>query len=161
MDPDGTNNSEDEITTIQDPGNLIIGKSLTATGTTGSFAFKYYVLVNNVGGVAEPNASVVDGLPSQLLTPTWSCSGTGGATCTASGSGNISETVNLPASGGVTFVIDGTVTATTGTMTNTATVTGVESTDSVDHVLILDGLMFADGFEDGGVDVWARSFGGP
>ncbi|MEM8930778.1 MAG: FG-GAP-like repeat-containing protein, partial [Acidobacteriota bacterium] len=160
-DPDAGNNSEDEITSIQEPGSLIIGKSLTATGTTGSFAFKYYVLVNNIGGVAEPTASVVDNLPAQLLTPTWTCSGTGGASCTGSGSGNISETVNLPAGGGVTFVVDGTVTATTGTMTNTATVTGVESTDSFTHTLRLDGLLYADGFESDDLSAWSSSAGGP
>ena len=38
-----------------------------------------------------------------VLTCTWTCVGAGGGTCTASGSGNINDTVNLPAGGSVTY----------------------------------------------------------
>jgi len=49
--------------------------------------------------------------------------GAGGGTCTASGSGNINNTVNLPAGGSVTYTASCTISASaTGTLSNTATV---------------------------------------
>jgi uncharacterized repeat protein (TIGR01451 family) len=57
------------------------------------------------------------------LTCTWTCAGAGGGICNASGSGNISEAVNLPAGSSVTFTVPCTVSpAATGTISNTATV---------------------------------------
>jgi hypothetical protein len=50
--------------------------------------------------------------------------GTGGGTCTASGSGDISDTVNLPVGATVTYTLSGTISAAaTGNLSNTATVT--------------------------------------
>ena len=56
---------------------------------------------------------------------TYTASATGGATgFTASGSGNISNTVNMPAGSTITYTVTGTVgPAATGNLTNTATVT--------------------------------------
>ncbi len=49
--------------------------------------------------------------------------GAGGGTCTASGAGNIGDTVNLPAGGSVTYTASCTISASaTGTLSNTATV---------------------------------------
>src|SRR6185312_15602496 len=57
------------------------------------------------------------------LTCTWTCVGAGGGTCTASGSGNIADTVNLPSGGSVTYTASCNISAAaTGTLTNTATV---------------------------------------
>src|SRR4029078_12203049 len=55
---------------------------------------------------------------------TWTCVGAGGGTCTASGSGNINNTVNLPSGGSVTYTERCTISAAaTGTLSNTSTVT--------------------------------------
>ena len=45
-----------------------------------------------------PGATVVDTFPASL-TCTWTCVGAGGGTCTAAGSGNLNDTVNLPKGG--------------------------------------------------------------
>ena len=45
----------------------------------------------------RPGATVADTFPASL-TCTWTCAGAGGGTCTASGSGNINDTVE-PAGG--------------------------------------------------------------
>ena len=42
-------------------------------------------------------------VPGTLSGVTWTCVGAGGGTCTAAGTGNISDTVNLPAGGSVTL----------------------------------------------------------
>ena len=53
--------------------------------------------------------TVVDTLPASITGATWTCVGTGGATCDPSGSGNINTTnVTLPANGSVTYTITGT-----------------------------------------------------
>ena len=58
------------------------------------------------------------------LTATWTCVGAGGGTCTASGAGNINDTVNLPAGGSVTYTASAAIApAATGSLSNTATVT--------------------------------------
>jgi hypothetical protein len=68
---------------------------------------------------------VADTLPAAITGATWTCVGAGGGTCTASGSGNINDTVSLPAGGSVTYTLSGTVALTTasGPLSNTATVT--------------------------------------
>src|SRR4029077_14608955 len=54
---------------------------------------------------------------------TWTCVGADGGTCTASGSGNINDTVNLPKTGSVTYTAGCNISAAaTGTLVNTATV---------------------------------------
>ena len=53
-------------------------------------------------------ATVADTFPASL-TCTWTCVGAGGGTCTAAGSGNINDTVNLPAGGSVTYTASCTI----------------------------------------------------
>ena len=75
---------------------------------------------------------MADTFPASL-TCTWTCVGAGGGTCTASGSGNINDTVNLPAGGSVTYTASCTIAASaTGTLTNTATVTAPAGVDRSD-----------------------------
>jgi uncharacterized repeat protein (TIGR01451 family) len=57
------------------------------------------------------------------LTCSWTCVGAGGGTCTASGSGSINNSVNLPSGGSVTYTASCTIAAgATGSLDNTATV---------------------------------------
>jgi hypothetical protein len=64
-------------------------------------------------------------MASQLQGVSWTCVGTGGGTCTASGAGNVAETADLPAGASVTYSITGTVapSATPGNATSTAVLT--------------------------------------
>src|SRR5205814_8722688 len=76
-------------------------------------------------------ATVNDTLPAILLSPSWSCTHTAGASCTAGpvNSGTISDTVTIPASGSVTYTVTGTIDpAATGTLSNTASVTAPSGT---------------------------------
>ena len=69
-----------------------------------------------------PAATVADTFPASL-TCTWTCAGAGGGTCTLAGSGNISDTVNLPA-GSVTYTVRCAIPAGRHRhLSNTATVT--------------------------------------
>ena len=117
----------------------------------------YFIDVVNAGAVEVLGATLTDNLPATLDagTASWTCTGSAGAVCPkASGSGNISETIDLPVGGMLSFELTATVVATEGmTVTNTATVTlpsgltdinpANNSASDTDPV----GL-FADGFED-------------
>jgi len=65
----------------------------------------YTITASNAGPNNDTGATVADTFPASL-TCTWTCVGAGGGTCTASGSGNINDTVNLPAGGSVTYTDD-------------------------------------------------------
>ena len=83
----------------------------------------YTITASNAGPSNAPGATVADTFPASL-TCTWTCAGAGGGTCAASGSGNLNDTVNLPAGGSVTYTASCAVSAAaTGTLSNTATVT--------------------------------------
>src|SRR5260221_11449001 len=53
--------------------------------------------------INDPSATVADPFPASL-TATWTCVGAGGGTCTASGSGNINDTINQPVGGSVDLI---------------------------------------------------------
>ena len=65
---------------------------------------------------------MADTFPASL-TCSWTCAGTSGGTCTASGNGNINDTVSLPAGGSITYTASCSISASaSGSLTNTATV---------------------------------------
>jgi hypothetical protein len=73
----------------------------------------YNVTVINNGNYAIDSAdapTVVDTVPAAVTGATWTCVGSGGATCDASGTGSL-DTANLtlPANGSVTYSITGTL----------------------------------------------------
>jgi uncharacterized repeat protein (TIGR01451 family) len=83
----------------------------------------YTIVASNAGPSTATGATVSDTFPASL-TCTWTCVGAGGGTCTAAGSGNISDTVNLPSGGSAAYTATCTLSvAATGTLSNTATVT--------------------------------------
>ena len=96
-------------------GNVIPGQSLT-----------YTVVVSNSGTGAVKGASLTDPLPSTFGSANYTTVLAGGATDTApSGTGvtSISDTVNLPSGGSITYTVTGTVSATaTGQLKNSATI---------------------------------------
>ena len=81
----------------------------------------YTIVVSNVSGELS-TASVTDTVPPGIVGATWTCTPTGGATCTASGGANIDDTVTLPAGSHVTYTLTGTVSDSSGTLSNTAAV---------------------------------------
>jgi uncharacterized repeat protein (TIGR01451 family) len=116
----------------------------------------YTVVVSNAGPSPAPGTTVVDILPAAITGATWSCTGTGGGTCPAAGSGNVTVPVNLPAGAQVVFDINGTVApGTTGILVNSATAVvaaGIEDPVPGNNVATVQtapasDLIYADGFE--------------
>jgi uncharacterized repeat protein (TIGR01451 family) len=83
----------------------------------------YTIVASNAAGPAPvTGATVMDTPPSGLSSVTWTCSGSGGGTCTTSGSNSINDTVNLPVGASVTYMMSGMVTPNPSNLRNTATV---------------------------------------
>jgi uncharacterized repeat protein (TIGR01451 family) len=103
--------------------DLMITKTDGVTTATAGGSVTYTITASNAGPDTANGATVADTFPASL-TATWTCAGAAGGTCIPSGSGNINDTVNLPAGGSVTYTVSATVSpAASGTLSNTATVT--------------------------------------
>jgi len=116
------NNSATATTTVSNSADLAITKADGVTTATPGGSVTYTLVATNNGPNAAPGATVADTFPASL-TCTWTCVGAGGGTCTAAGSGNINDSVNLPVGASTTYTASCTIGATaTGTLSNTATV---------------------------------------
>ncbi len=117
----------------------------------------YTIVIDNLGPLASPVNTVVDIFPAAYLSPVWTCTAAGGASCTAAGSDNITQGVGLPMGGSVTYSVNGTVAAgTTGALVNSATAVvggSVTDPDSSNNTATTSTpaaggeLIFANGFE--------------
>jgi uncharacterized repeat protein (TIGR01451 family) len=125
-DPSPANNSASDTDTVAPAASqtdLAITKNDGVSSLSPGSTTTYTIVVSNNGPTAVTGATVTDAPDSLTLGP-WTCSGSGGAVCPASGSGNLSVVVTLPVGGSITFQIAATVKSeATGSMTNTATVT--------------------------------------
>ncbi|WP_313914488.1 proprotein convertase P-domain-containing protein [Tahibacter sp.] len=127
VDPNPANNSATDTTTVIAAGDLSITKTDGVATVVAGGSTTYTIVARNGGPSSATGATVADTFPA-ALTCTWTCSGTGGATCTAAGSGNISDTVNLPGGGIATYTAACSVSGTaSGSIVNTATVTAPAS----------------------------------
>ena len=121
-DPNPGNNSATDTDTLTPQADLAITKTDGVTTAAPGGSVTYTITASNAGPSNAPGATVADTFPASL-SGTWTCVGAGGGTCTASGSGNINDTVNLPAGGSVTYTVSANVNvAASGTLSNTATV---------------------------------------
>ena len=112
----------------QGVADLSITKTDGVTSAVAGGSLTYTITAGNAGPNDVTGASVADTFPA-TLTCTWSCSGAGAGTCTAGGSGDISDTVNLPVGGTVTYTAICSVSASaTGTLSNTATIAAPSGT---------------------------------
>ena len=85
----------------------------------------YTIVVTNAGPSNVTGATVADTFPAALTSLTYTATATGNATgFTASGSGSINNTVNMPSGSTITYVVLATLSSSaTGTLADTATVT--------------------------------------
>jgi len=126
---------------------------------------EYTIVVANAGPANASGTTLVDIFPAAYQVPTWTCTTSGGATCPAGGSGNITGTVNLPADSQIEIVVNGTVAPdSTATLSNTVTAVvsssvtdpdGSNNSATLDLDPAIDDTIFADGFESAGPDFQA------
>ena len=125
-DPVPGNNGATNTNPVGPQADLTISKVSSPDPYVPGAALNYTIVVTNAGPSNVTNARVQDALPAPLAGFSWTCvpSGAGAQCGTAAGSGSIDALVTLPAGTHATFTVSGTVPAgTTGSLTNTATVT--------------------------------------
>ena len=107
-----------------DIADLSITKNDGLTTADPGDSVTYTIAVTNGGPDAVIGATVADTFTTDVTGATWSCITAGGASCGAGGSGNFSDSVDLPVSSTVTYTINANFTAeASGVVSNTATVT--------------------------------------
>jgi uncharacterized repeat protein (TIGR01451 family) len=111
--PAGTTPSADVKVTITD------GKTVVTAGTKTT----YTITVTNIGPYAVTGTTVKDTFPAIYTGTTFTATQTGGASgFTASGAGNVNDTLTMPVASKVTYVVVGKVSsAATGNLSNTVT----------------------------------------
>lgn len=121
-DPAPGNNSATDTDTLTPTADISITKTDGVTFATAGGSVTYTVTAANAGP-SDANGVFVDDMMPATLTCNWTCVGAGGGTCTASGAGNINDTVNLPAGASVIYTAACAVSpSATSTIVNTATV---------------------------------------
>jgi uncharacterized repeat protein (TIGR01451 family) len=122
-DPVSGNDSDTEPTTVEGNADLSVSKTDGQTTAVPGQAITYTIVATNLGPDPVSGATVADVLPASLTGASWTCVASPGSTCTASGSGNINDTVGMPVSGTATYTVTASIDpAATGTLDNTATV---------------------------------------
>ena len=122
-DPVAGNDSATDVDLLIREADLSITKTNNQTETVAGDSLIYVITAANAGPLDVVDAIVSDVLPEDL-TCTWTCSGSGGATCTAGPvSGDIADTPDLPAGSVATYVAECDVsTDASGVLSNTATI---------------------------------------
>lgn len=125
LDTNPANNSASDTDTLNPQADLAITKDDGVTAAIPGTALTYTIVVSNPGPSDAPGATVTDVFPASLTGVSYTASSGNGATgFTAAGSGNISDTVSLPAGSSITYVANANLSAsTTASLFNTATVT--------------------------------------
>lgn len=136
---------------VPDLVNAVVGGPVT-----------YTISVENLGPFDATNAQVIDPIPGGLGSCSWTCSGSGGGSCAGSGDGSITETVDLPVGGSVTFELTCLYAPGPGeyAVTNTAFVLAGDQADlfpgnDSDSERTSNDVIFADGFETGDTAAWS------
>jgi uncharacterized repeat protein (TIGR01451 family) len=149
--------------TSSSEADVAVTLSADPTEYSAGAALTYTITVDNAGPAASPVTTVVDAFPAAFTGATWTCAASGGASCTASGSGaTLTDFASLPAGSQVVYTVDGSIAAgTTGSLLDSATaVVGGAATDpdttnntasvTTDPAAGSDDLIFANGFDPPG-----------
>src|SRR6184192_1383202 len=124
-DPNTANNTATDSDTITFRADLRVTVNDGKTATVAGAKNTYTIVVTNGGPSNVSGAVINDSFPSTFTGVTYTATQTGGASgFSASGSGNINNTVKMPSGSKITYKATGTISASaTGSISNTATVT--------------------------------------
>jgi uncharacterized repeat protein (TIGR01451 family) len=124
------------------------------TSISGGSAISYLITLGNNGpaDMTIIDATVTNTMPTALQGVSWTCGGTGGASCsTGAGATDINITVSLPRDGIITFIVDATVDpAFSGTLTNTVSIGmpgNIQNSVSSSDTDVSSVALFSSGFE--------------
>lgn len=125
FDRDGSNNSATDTTSLTDAADLAITKDDGAATVTAGGTTTYTIVALNLGPSPSTNVAVNDAFPA-ALSCSWTSIAAGGATGNTAGSGAaLAQTLSMPAGASVIYTVNCAIDpAATGTITNTATISG-------------------------------------
>ena len=131
-DPGVFPNTASDTNTVTTIADLSISKTDGVATATPGASTTYTIVVGNAGPSNVVGASVTDTFPAAITGTSWTAVQAGGATgFTASGSGNIADTVNLPSGSSITYTVVASISAAaTGSLVNTASVASAADTTS-------------------------------
>ncbi len=113
--------------------DLSISKDDNLTTASPGDPVTYTISISNSGPSYVRGATIVDVLPADLVGESWTCSATGGASCAASGTGDINQQVDLPAGGVLNYTVSAAFGLDAhGPVSNSATVTPPVGTSDPD-----------------------------
>jgi uncharacterized repeat protein (TIGR01451 family) len=164
-----------QLTDVMNPGpdaqsdECTLYADLTIHKTDGSCyalpgeAIDYTITVTNGGPEDVIGATVEDLFPPELGSISWTCTPAGGASCTASGNGDIDDSADLPVGASAVYSAHATIdSGASGVLINTASVTvpaGFDDLDLTDNSHSdsnpLELPVFCDGFESGTTAAWS------
>ena len=123
-DPNTANNTATDSDTITFRADLRVTVNDGKTATVAGRMNTYTIIVTNLGPSNVSGAAINDSFPSIFTGITYTATPSGGASgFSASGAGDIHDTVAMPAGSKITYKATGTIsTSATGSITNTATV---------------------------------------
>jgi len=122
-DPVPANNSATDIDGLSPKADLAVTKTNGVDSSIAGSTTTYTITVTNAGPSNASVATVVDTLPASITGATWVSSVAGGASATASGSGDLNDSVSVPVGASVTYTITAPISASArGTLVNTASV---------------------------------------
>src|SRR5207249_2570987 len=109
LNPD--NNSSTDTVPLTPQADLSITKTDGVTTAIPGTTTTYTIVVQSLSGPSDViGATVSDVFPPSITSATWTSTATGGATGnTASGTGNINDTVNLPIGSSITYIVTVTI----------------------------------------------------
>jgi uncharacterized repeat protein (TIGR01451 family) len=103
--------------------DLSVSITDSVPAAVGGQRLTYTIAVTNHGPSPVTGATVIDIAPPNLIDVSWTCSASPGSSCTASGSGSISDTISIGDHSVVVYAMAGTVpSGATGSVQNTVTV---------------------------------------
>ncbi|NKI34839.1 DUF11 domain-containing protein, partial [Wenzhouxiangella sp. XN79A] len=111
-DPNGSSSGRSYVVFGRSSTDVAVSKSNGAAFVDNGLPTTWLIDVANVGAADIAGATLSDPVPTGVTGATWTCTAFGGAVCTnPSGSGGISENVDLPAGASLVYEFTATVTA--------------------------------------------------
>ncbi|QDU80996.1 FG-GAP repeat protein [Polystyrenella longa] len=111
--------------------DLAVAVSSNAVAAVQGSEIIYDIAVTNNGPSAVTDAQVLDAVSSFLDSASWTATFAGGASGNANGSGDLNETVVLPAGASIEYVLTGTLKESArGTVTNVVSINSPSNTDT-------------------------------
>ena len=137
QDADAGNDTDDASTDYVPEADASIDKDDGQTTAVPGTTITYTITVGNAGPGEIVGGTVTDTFPAILTGISWTCTASAGSSCTASGTGDIADTVTILPNGTLTYTVTATIVPdATGNLVNQATVTlpnGMTDPDPADN----------------------------